>query len=65
MKVHDSDFHFAVSTQQQVIFTGLIRIHVMVDAEDESLFGPSRLEELKRHGYRIGLGLFNRLLHGM
>ena len=65
MKVRDSGYPLAVSTQQREIFTGLIRIHVLVHAEHESLFGLAMLEELKRHGYRIGPGTLYPLLHGM
>jgi PadR family transcriptional regulator, regulatory protein PadR len=54
-----------VSTQQREIFTGLIRIHVLVHAEHESLFGLAMMEELKHHGYRIGPGTLYPLLHGM
>jgi PadR family transcriptional regulator, regulatory protein PadR len=54
-----------VSIQQREIFTGLIRIHVLVHAEHESLFGLAMMEELKRHGYRIGPGTLYPLLHGM
>lgn len=54
-----------MSTHQREIFTGLIRIHVLVHAEHESLFGLAMMEELKRHGYRIGPGTLYPLLHGM
>jgi PadR family transcriptional regulator PadR len=55
----------AVSTHQRELFTGLIRIHVLVHAEHESLFGLAMMEELKHHGYRIGPGTLYPLLHGM
>lgn len=55
----------AVSRQQREIFTGLIRIHVLVHAEHEFLFGLAMMEELKHHGYRIGPGTLYPLLHGM
>jgi PadR family transcriptional regulator PadR len=54
-----------VSTYQRDIFTGLIRIHVLVHAEHESLFGLAMMDELKHHGYRIGPGTLYPLLHGM
>ncbi len=54
-----------VSTHQRDIFTGLIRIHVLVHAEREPLFGLAMMEELKHHGYRIGPGTLYPLLHGM
>jgi PadR family transcriptional regulator PadR len=65
MKAAESGYPLAVSTQQREIFTGLIRIHVLVHAEHESLFGLAMIEELRRHGYRIGPGTIYPLLHGM
>ena len=54
-----------MSTQQRELFTGLIRIHVLVHAAHEPLFGLAMMEELKHHGYRIGPGTLYPLLHGM
>jgi PadR family transcriptional regulator, regulatory protein PadR len=54
-----------VSTHQREIFTGLIRIHVLVHAAHEPVFGFAMMEELKHHGYRIGPGTLYPLLHGM
>ena len=54
-----------MSRQQREIFTGLIRIHVLVHAEHEFLFGLAMMEELKHHGYRIGPGPLYPLLHGL
>jgi PadR family transcriptional regulator, regulatory protein PadR len=58
-------YPLAVAAHQREIFTGLIRIHVLVHAEHELLFGLAMMEELKRHGYRIGPGTLYPLLHGM
>jgi PadR family transcriptional regulator PadR len=55
----------AISTQQRELFNGLIRIHVLIHAAHESLFGLAMMEELKHHGYRIGPGTLYPLLHGM
>ena len=55
----------AALTHQREIFAGLIRIHVLVHAAHESLFGLAMMEELKLHGYRIGPGTLYPLLHGM
>ena len=52
-------------TQQRDLFTGLIRIHVLIHAAHEPLFGLAMMEELKHHGYRIGPGTLYPLLHGM
>ena len=55
----------AVSTHQRELFTGLIRIHVLIHAAHEPLFGLAMMEELVHHGYRIGPGTLYPLLHGM
>jgi PadR family transcriptional regulator, regulatory protein PadR len=47
------------------LFAGLIRIHVLVHALHEPVFGLAMMEELNRHGYRIGPGTLYPLLHGM
>ena len=53
------------STQQRDLFTGLIRIHVLIHAAQEPIFGLAMMEELEHHGYRIGPGTLYPLLHGM
>jgi PadR family transcriptional regulator, regulatory protein PadR len=55
----------AVSLHQRDLFTGLIRIHVLVHAAHEPLFGLAMMEELQHHGYKIGPGTLYPLLHGM
>jgi len=47
------------------LYTGLIRIHVLVHAFHEPIFGQAMMDELSRHGYRIGPGTLYPLLHGM
>jgi PadR family transcriptional regulator PadR len=54
-----------VSIHRRDLFTGLIRIHVLVHAAHEPLFGLAMMEELNHHGYRIGPGTLYPLLHGM
>lgn len=51
--------------QQRELFDGLIRIHVLVHAEHEPIFGLAMMEELRHHGYRIGPGTLYPLLHGL
>jgi PadR family transcriptional regulator PadR len=53
------------TAHQRDLFTGLIRIHALVHAYHEPIFGQAMMEELKRHGYRIGPGTMYPLLHGM
>ena len=54
-----------MSTHQRELFTGLIRIHVLVHAFHEPIFGLAMMNELEHHGYRIGPGTLYPLLHGM
>lgn len=56
---------YPVLKQQRELFTGLIRIHVLVHASHEPIFGLAMMEELAHHGYRIGPGTLYPLLHGM
>jgi len=54
-----------VLKQQRELFFGLIRIHVLVHASHEPIFGLAMMDELTRHGYRIGPGTLYPLLHGL
>lgn len=47
------------------LYHGLIRIHVLLHAEQEPIFGLEMMQELAHHGYRIGPGTLYPLLHGM
>ena len=49
----------------QDLYRGMIRIHVLYHASKESVFGLGMMQELLRHGYRIGPGTLYPLLHGM
>jgi PadR family transcriptional regulator, regulatory protein PadR len=40
-------------------------MHVLLHASHESIFGLAMMEELARHGYRIGPGTLYPLLHGL
>ena len=51
--------------QQRELFFGLIRIHVLLHASNEPIFGLAMMEELTRHGYRVGPGTLYPLLHGL
>jgi PadR family transcriptional regulator PadR len=59
------EYSLAVSTHQRELFYGLIRIHVLVHASHEPIFGLAMMEELEHHGYRIGPGTLYPLLHGL
>jgi DNA-binding PadR family transcriptional regulator len=54
-----------VLKEQRQLFSGLIRVHVLVHATDEPIFGLAMMEELAHHGYRIGPGTLYPLLHGL
>jgi PadR family transcriptional regulator, regulatory protein PadR len=54
-----------VRDHRRELFSGLIRIHVLVHALHEPIFGLAMMKELKRHGYRIGPGTLYPLLHGL
>ena len=54
-----------MSNHQRELFFGLIRIHVLVHASHEPIFGQAMMEELAHHGYRIGPGTLYPLLHGL
>jgi DNA-binding PadR family transcriptional regulator len=47
------------------LFYGLIRIHVLLHASREPVFGLAMMKELVHHGYRIGPGTLYPLLHGL
>ena len=50
---------------QRDIFSGLIRLHVLHHASREPIYGLEMIQELSRHGYRLGPGTVYPLLHGM
>jgi PadR family transcriptional regulator PadR len=50
---------------QRDIFAGLIRLHVLHHASREPIYGLEMIQELSRHGYRLGPGTLFPLLHGM
>jgi DNA-binding PadR family transcriptional regulator len=54
-----------VADQKRELFDGLIRIHVLLHALHEPIFGLAMMEELAHHGYRIGPGTLYPLLHGL
>ncbi len=47
------------------LYSGLVRLHVLYHASRESVFGFGMIEELNRHGYKLGPGTMYPLLHGM
>jgi DNA-binding PadR family transcriptional regulator len=49
----------------QEFFGGLIRLHILHHAAQGPVFGLWLIEELRRHGYRIGPGTLYPMLHAM
>jgi DNA-binding PadR family transcriptional regulator len=54
-----------VADQKRQLFDGLIRIHVLLHAAQEPIFGLAMMKELAHHGYRVGPGTLYPLLHGL
>lgn len=54
-----------VADQKRELFDGLIRIHVLLHALHEPIFGLAMMEELAHHGYHVGPGTLYPLLHGL
>lgn len=51
--------------RDQNLYSGLIRLHILHHAAEEPIFGLGIIEELQRHGYRLGAGTLYPLLHGL
>jgi PadR family transcriptional regulator, regulatory protein PadR len=51
--------------QYQELYSGLIRLHILHHASVKSIFGLEMMEELSRHGYRVGAGTLYPILHGL
>jgi len=47
------------------LYAGLIRLHILHDAENEGIFGLGMIEELARHGYKLRPVTLYPLLHSM
>jgi DNA-binding PadR family transcriptional regulator len=49
----------------QILYRGLVRIHLLYHASREPIFGLGMIRELERHGYVIGPGTLYPILHGL
>lgn len=47
------------------LYSGLIRLHILHHADEESLCGVWIAEELARHGYKVSAGTLYPILHGL
>jgi PadR family transcriptional regulator PadR len=54
-----------VRKSNQELYVGLVRLHVLLHAAEEPIFGLGMIQELGRHGYKLGPGTIYPLLHGM
>jgi PadR family transcriptional regulator, regulatory protein PadR len=54
-----------INPKHQDLYIGLVRVHVLHHAAKEMIFGLGMIEELGRHGYRLGPGTMYPLLHSM
>ncbi len=50
-------------SRTQDLYSGLIRLHILHHACEESIFGLGMIEELGRHGYRLSAGTIYPMLH--
>ena len=51
--------------RNQELYIGLVRLHVLHHAAEGPIFGLGIIEELGRHGYRLGPGTIYPLLHSL
>jgi DNA-binding PadR family transcriptional regulator len=49
----------------QDLYKGLIRIHILHHASEKAVFGLWFIEELAHHGYKLSPGTLYPILHGM
>lgn len=52
-------------SNNQLLWSGLIRIHILYHACKEPIYGLEMIEELQRHGYKLSAGTLYPLLHGL
>lgn len=53
------------TANNQELYSGLIRIHILYHACQGPIFGLGMIEELSRHGYKLSAGTLYPLLHGL
>ena len=47
------------------LFLGFIRVHILFHAGEAPVWGAALMEELARHGYRVGPGTLYPILHAL
>lgn len=53
------------SGEDQQLYSGLIRLHVLHHAAERPVYGLWLIEELARHGYKLSSGTLYPMLHNM
>jgi len=46
-------------------YGGFVRLHILYHAAKEEIYGVEMMEELRRHGYRMGPGTLYPILHDL
>jgi PadR family transcriptional regulator, regulatory protein PadR len=54
-----------LNSKHHDLYSGLVRLHVLYHASREPVFGLGMIQELNRHGYKLGAGTMYPLLHAM
>jgi len=54
-----------MTKEDQDLYSGLIRLHILHHATQEPIFGLAIIEELGRHGYVLSAGTIYPILHGL
>jgi DNA-binding PadR family transcriptional regulator len=52
-------------TDHRDLLAGFIRLHILLHAADEPIYGAWIIEELARHGYKLSAGTLYPMLHAM
>lgn len=51
--------------EDQELYLGLIRLHILYHAARDPIFGLGIMEELAEHGYKLSAGTIYPMLHSM
>jgi PadR family transcriptional regulator len=54
-----------ITMNDQDLYSGLIRLHILHHAVHGPVFGLWIIEELARHGYKLSAGTLYPMLHGL
>ena len=54
-----------MTKEDQDLYPGFIRLHILHHAAHEPIYGLGIIEELGRHGYKLSPGTIYPILHGL